>query len=135
MNMNEKEIIELVHSTKSIIYNKEMAHAVTVKGAADYVTKVDVAVQEYLRKELDARTPDVILLAEEQENNNLDPEKSKEIMELLEKINEVEHTTVVMVTHDSTLVDSFKKRTISLEEGYIIADLMKGGYLTYDQGN
>ena len=40
-----------------------------------------------------------------------------------------------MVTHDSTLVDSFKKRTISLEEGYIIADLMKGGYLTYDQGN
>ena len=49
MNMNEKEIIELVHSTKSIIYNKEMAHAVTVKGAADYVTKVDVAVQEYLR--------------------------------------------------------------------------------------
>ena len=76
MNMNEKEIIELVHSTKSIIYNKEMAHAVTVKGAADYVTKVDVAVQEYLRKELDARTPDVILLAEEQENNNLDPAKS-----------------------------------------------------------
>ena len=44
MNMNEKEIIELVHSTKSIIYNKELAHAVTVKGAADYVTKVDVAV-------------------------------------------------------------------------------------------
>ena len=72
MNMNEKEIIELVHSTKSIIYNKELAHAVTVKGAADYVTKVDVAVQEYLRKELAARTPDVILLAEEQENNNLD---------------------------------------------------------------
>ena len=56
MNMNEKEIIELVHSTKSIIYNKEMAHEVTVKGAADYVTKVDVAVQEYLRKELDALT-------------------------------------------------------------------------------
>ena len=75
-----------------------------------------------------------VLIADEP-TGNLDPEKSKEIMELLEKINEVEHTTVVMVTHDSTLVDSFKKRTISLEEGYIIADLMKGGYLTYDQGN
>ena len=72
-----------------------------------------------------------VLIADEP-TGNLDPEKSKEIMELLEKINEVEHTTVVMVTHDSTLVDSFKKRTISLEEGYIIADLMKGGYLTYD---
>lgn len=75
-----------------------------------------------------------VLIADEP-TGNLDPEKSKEIMELLEKINEVEHTTVVMVTHDSTLVDAFKKRTISLEEGYIIADLMKGGYLTYDQGN
>ena len=75
-----------------------------------------------------------VLIADEP-TGNLDPEKSKEIMELLEKINEVEHTTVVMVTHDSTLVDSFKKRTISLAEGYIIADLMKGGYLTYDQGN
>ena len=75
-----------------------------------------------------------VLIADEP-TGNLDPEKSKEIMELLEKINEVEHTTVVMVTHDSTLVDSFKKRTISLEEGYIIADLMKGSYLTYDQGN
>ena len=27
---------------------------------------------------------------------------------------------------------AFKKRTISLEEGYIVADMMKGGYLTYD---
>ena len=81
MNMNEKEIIELVHSTKSIIYNKEMVHAVTVKGAADYVTKVDVAVQEYLRKELAARTPDVILLAEEQENKNLDLAKSYWILD------------------------------------------------------
>ena len=81
MNMNEKEIIELVHSTKSIIYNKEMAHAVTVKGAADYVTKVDVAVQEYLRKDLADRTPDIILLAEEQENNNLDPAKSYWILD------------------------------------------------------
>lgn len=53
-------------------------------------------------------------------------------MELLEKINEVEKTTVVMVTHDSTIVDRFKKRTICLEEGYVVADIMKGGYLKHD---
>ena len=52
--------------------------------------------------------------------------------ELLEKINEVEKTTVVMVTHDSTIVDRFKKRTICLEEGYVVADIMKGGYLKHD---
>ena len=72
-----------------------------------------------------------ILLADEP-TGNLDPEMSKEIMELLEKINEVEKTTVVMVTHDSTIVDRFKKRTICLEEGYVVADIMKGGYLQHD---
>lgn len=72
-----------------------------------------------------------VLIADEP-TGNLDPEMSKEIMELLEKINTVEQTTVVMVTHDSTLVNDFKKRTISLEEGYIVVDMMKGGYLKYD---
>ena len=72
-----------------------------------------------------------VLIADEP-TGNLDPEISKEIMELLEKINTVEQTTVVMVMHDSTLVNDFKKRTISLEEGYIVADMMKGGYLKYD---
>ena len=72
-----------------------------------------------------------VLIADEP-TGNLDPEMSKEIMELLEKFNMVEQTTVVMVTHDSTLVNDFKKRTISLEEGYIVADMMKGGYLKYD---
>lgn len=79
--MNYDEILELVHSTRSIIFNDEMAHTVTVKGAADYVTKVDVAVQEYMRKGLAEKTPDVILLAEEQENNNLDTSKSYWILD------------------------------------------------------
>lgn len=79
--MNYEEILDLVHSTRSIIFNEEMAHAVTVKGAADYVTKVDVAVQEYMRKGLEEKTPGVILLAEEQENRNLNPEKSYWILD------------------------------------------------------
>ena len=72
-----------------------------------------------------------VLIADEP-TGNLDPEMSKEVIELLEKINEKEKATVLMVTHDKNLVDAFKKRTISLEEGYIVADMMKGGYLTYD---
>lgn len=79
--MNPNEIIELVHSTKNIIFNEEMAHAVTVKGAADYVTKVDVAVQEYMRKELLRLTPEILLLSEEQENKNLDALRSYWILD------------------------------------------------------
>ena len=52
-------------------------------------------------------------------------------MELLEKINQKENTTIVMVTHDSTIVNNNKKRTIALEEGYIVADIKKGGYIKW----
>ena len=72
------------------------------------------------------------LLIADEPTGNLDPQMSAEIMDLLEKINEVEHATIVMVTHDSTIVDRFKKRTICLEEGYVIADIMKGGYLKHE---
>lgn len=72
-----------------------------------------------------------VLIADEP-TGNLDPEKSIEIVELLEKINKVEATTIVMVTHDSTLVNTHKKRTISLESGFVVADISKGGYLHHD---
>lgn len=72
-----------------------------------------------------------VLIADEP-TGNLDPEMSKEIMELLQKINEQEKTTIVMVTHDSTLVNKYKKRTIAIEEGFIVADLNRGGYLNHD---
>ena len=55
-----------------------------------------------------------------------------EIIELLDKINKVEETTIVMVTHDSTLVNTYKKRTIALEDGFIVADIAKGGYIHHD---
>lgn len=72
-----------------------------------------------------------VLIADEP-TGNLDPEKSNEIMMLLEKINEEEKTTIVMVTHDINLVNMNKKRTIALESGYMIADIQKGGYIRYD---
>ncbi len=79
--MNQQTLIELVHSTKDIIMDKDMARAVTVKGAADYVTKVDFAVQEYLRAELAKLAPDTGLLSEEQENRNLNPSGSYWILD------------------------------------------------------
>ncbi|MEG2801750.1 MAG: cell division ATP-binding protein FtsE [Longicatena sp.] len=72
-----------------------------------------------------------VLIADEP-TGNLDPEKSKEIIQLLERINEIEGTTIIMVTHDSNLVNLYKKRTIVLESGLLIADLMEGGYVRND---
>ena len=61
-------------------------------------------------------------------------EFSDNLIELIneEKINIEQNTTILMVTHDSNLVDMNKKRTIALEEGYIVADIQKGGYIHHD---
>lgn len=68
-----------------------------------------------------------VLIADEP-TGNLDPQKSDEIMVLLEKINREENTTILMVTHDESLVDKHRKRTISLEDGHVVSDHDKGGY-------
>lgn len=72
-----------------------------------------------------------ILIADEP-TGNLDPAKSKEIIELLERINNEEETTIVMVTHDVDLVNTYKKRTIALDQGHLVADLSAGGYIKHE---
>ncbi|MEG0176669.1 cell division ATP-binding protein FtsE [Anaerorhabdus sp.] len=73
-----------------------------------------------------------VLIADEP-TGNLDPVKSDEIMVLLEKINREEGTTILMVTHDITLVNKHRKRTIVLENGHVAADLSEGGYIKHVQ--
>ena len=52
---------------------------------------------------------------------NLDPERSFEIMALLQEINNL-GTTVLVVTHDQNLVKIFNKRVIALDEGVVVDD-------------
>ena len=72
-----------------------------------------------------------ILIADEP-TGNLDPRKSGEIIELLERINREEKTTILMVTHDISIVNSYKKRTIALDSGHIAVDLPEGGYIQHE---
>jgi len=72
-----------------------------------------------------ANNPKLIICDEP--TGNLDPRHSKEIIELLEKINQA-GTTIIMVTHDDVLVDTYRKRTIALESGHVVYDNIQGGY-------
>lgn len=63
--MDIQKIISLVTKTQGLIKNREMAAHVKEKGLADYVTQVDIAVQNFLKKELFALAPDIQFLGEE----------------------------------------------------------------------
>ena len=71
-----------------------------------------------------ANNPSVIIADEP--TGNLDPARSLEIMSLLEKINNM-GTTILVVTHERELVNRFDKRVIAIESGRIISD-GSGGY-------
>ncbi len=67
-----------------------------------------------------------ILIADEP-TGNLDPSTSVGIMKLLDRINR-DGTTVVMATHDSSIVDSMRKRVVELDSGHVIRDQARGVY-------
>jgi len=67
-----------------------------------------------------------ILLADEP-TGNLDPATSWDIVQLLDKINK-RHTTVLVATHNKSIVDDMKRRVIALENGRISRDQQLGGY-------
>lgn len=67
------------------------------------------------------------LIVADEPTGNLDPARSLEILLLLQKINEL-GTTVLVVTHEKTLVDRFSKRVIAIDNGRIISDGMDGYY-------
>ena len=71
------------------------------------------------------------LLICDEPTGNLDPDMSMEVMKVLEVINEL-GTTVIVVTHDRDIVNRMKKRVISIEHGVLTSDTMKGRYKTYE---
>ena len=70
---------------------------------------------------------DPLLVIADEPTGNLDPETSKEIMEIFSEINS-RGTTIIMAIHDKTMVDYMQKRVIALENGRLVRDDRKGVY-------
>ena len=67
------------------------------------------------------------MIIADEPTGNLDPERSLEIMSLLQEINNL-GTTVLVVTHAKDLVERFGKRVIAIDEGLVVHDGMDGYY-------
>ena len=70
------------------------------------------------------------MIVADEPTGNLDPVRSLELMLLLEKINEM-GTTILVVTHEKELVNAFNKRVISIDAGHVTSDGMDG-YFSYE---
>ena len=71
------------------------------------------------------------MIIADEPTGNLDPARSLEIMMLLERINEL-GTTVLVVTHEKELVNRFAKRVVTIENGRVISD-RQGGFYGYEK--
>ena len=58
---------------------------------------------------------------------NIDPEMSRELLDMLVTINGL-GKTVIVVTHEKELVDRYKKRVVTIEDGRIVSDRIGGSY-------
>jgi len=94
--------------------------------AYEYVTKLSGGEQQRVSIARAIINTPVILIADEP-TGNLDPDHSWEIMKLLTKIN-TRGTTVIVSTHNKSIVDSMKRRVVTMEKGSIIQDQEQGVY-------
>jgi len=70
--------------------------------------------------------PDIIIADEP--TGNLDPINTSDVINILKKINDL-GTTVILTTHNKSVVDQLKKRVITLQNGKIIRDEKEGKYI------
>jgi cell division transport system ATP-binding protein len=117
INVSRKKIESTVEQVLKIVGLKEKADYFPLQLSAGEAQRVVVARALVYRPK--------ILIADEP-TGNLDPITTRDIVELLVKINDY-GTTVLLVTHNREIVNFFKKRVITLDQGNIIGDQFSRG--------
>ena len=121
--------LEIFGLPKKEIYDKtiKVLDLVGLKGKAkNYPTELSGGEQQRVAIARAIVNGPKLLICDEP-TGNLDESTSFEIMKVLEEINNL-GTTIIMVTHDTDIVKRMKKRVIEIEKGVIVRDDRKGGY-------
>lgn len=122
--------MEAVHQKRKLI-KKQVPHILKLVGISEksdrYPHELSGGEQQRVAIARAIVNNPKVLIADEP-TGNLDPEKSWEIMNLLNQIN-LRGTTIVMVTHEKDIVDRMGKRVIQIEGGRIVRDDQAGAYI------
>lgn len=121
--------LEIFGTPKSEIYEKtlKVLDLVGLKGKAkNYPSELSGGEQQRVAIARAIVNSPKLLICDEP-TGNLDAVTSMEIMNVLEEINKL-GTTIIMVTHDTDIVDKLKKRTIQLDSGRVLKDFKAGEY-------
>lgn len=128
--------MEAVHQKRKLI-KKQVPHILKLVGISEkadrYPHELSGGEQQRVAIARAIVNNPKILIADEP-TGNLDPEKSWEIMNLLNQIN-LRGTTIVMVTHEKDIVDRMGKRVIQIEGGKIVRDDQSGSYIDDASGD
>ncbi len=121
--------LEVVDSTKSVI-NSVVPNVLSMVGLREKMNSYPAQLSGGEKQRVSiaralAHEPDVLVADEP--TGMIDPKSSEEVIDILEKINSL-GTTILMATHDKSIVNSMKKRVIRLENGKLVSDKLKGTY-------
>lgn len=122
--------LEIFGTQKSEIYEKtiKVLDLVGLKGKAkSYPTELSGGEQQRVAIARAIVNAPKLLICDEP-TGNLDEKMSMEIMSVLDEINKL-GTTIIMVTHDTNIVNAMKKRVILLDTGRILKDYAEGEYV------
>lgn len=121
LGVDEKDVRKRVSSALNVVNLEEKANAFPEELSGGEQQRVGIA------RAIVNGPP--VLLADEP-TGNLDPATSLEIIQLLSRISE-RGTTVLISTHDQTIVDIMRRRVIALRGGELVSDVDSGVYNTH----